>query len=254
MMEAYHQVPDRVESITQVFSKGILYGRLRANYFKWYWADDSKYDPQGFAVGGSLIYKTASFHGVSGTTGFYTAQNFGLLDKDDALFGKSGKDTFSRYKKLEEGDWGMTVLAQAYLQYHVHETDIKMGRQIFESFLTKSNDTKMIPNTFEGYTLASRDMPATTIKLAYLTKQKLRDHTEFHDVITYNDGKGKTYSKWNNNDDAAVHKGLSHANLTAAGKDTENDLIVAGITNKSIKNLKLDVWYTGVPDLVYSLM
>jgi len=254
MMEVYHQVPGQAETFTEAFSKGVFYGRLRANYFEWYWADDSEHDPTGFALGGSLLYMTAPLHGISATAGFYTAQNLGLLDKDDALYGKSGKDTFSRYDVLENDDWSMTVLAQAYLQYHCRKSDIKVGRQIFESFLTKSNDTKMIPNTFEGYTLVSKDIPATAVKLAYFTQQKLRDHTEFHDVITFNDGKGDTYSKWNNNDDAAVHKGLSHANLKAAGEDTDNDLIVAGVTNQSVQNLKLDVWYNGVPDLFYSLM
>ena len=254
MTEVYSVLPETVTALSDVFAKGEVYGRIRMNYFEWVYDDAPIHDPTGFALGGSLIYKTAPFHGVSGTAGLYTAQNFGLLDRDDALLGRSGKDTFSRYNKMEEGDWGMTVLAQAYLQYHFHKTDIKIGRQIFESFLTKSNDTKMIPNTFEGYTFISNDMPATTIKLAYLTKQKLRDHTEFHDVITYNDGKGRTYSKWNNNDDSAVHKGLSHENLTAAGENTDNDLIVAGVTNKSMKHLKLDLWYTGVPDLFYSVM
>jgi hypothetical protein len=254
MTEVYHVLPETATTLSDVFAKGEVYGRIRMNYFEWVWDDAPTHDPTGFALGGSLIYKTAPLHGVSGTAGLYTAQNLGLLDEDDALFGKSGKDTFSRYDVLEDGDWGMTVLAQAYLQYHLLKTDIKVGRQIFESFLTASNDTKMIPNTFEGYTLLSKDIPATTITLGYLNEQKLRDHTEFHDVITYNDGKGRTYSKWNNNDDSGVHKGLSYANLTAAGEDTENDLIVAGVTNKSVKNLKLDLWYTGVPDLFYSLM
>jgi hypothetical protein len=254
MTEGYNVLPEVATTLSEAFTEGMLYGRLRMNAFKLYGRDESKHDPTGFGLGGSLIYKTAPLHGLSATAGFYTSQNMGLLDKDDALYGKAGKDTFSRYDVLEDDDWGMTVLAQAYLQYRFHKADIKIGRQIFESFLTKSNDTKMIPNTFEGYTLASKDIPATSIELGYLTRQKLRDHTQFHDVITYNDGKGKTYSKWNNNDDSAVHKGLSYAKLKAAGKDTDNDLIVAGVTNQSVENLTLDAWYTGVPDLFCSLM
>ncbi|MCP4575608.1 MAG: OprD family porin [Deltaproteobacteria bacterium] len=254
MTEVYNVLPEAAESLSEVFTKGVYYGRLRMNYFYWEYGEGMLHDPTGFALGGSLIYKTAPLRGVSATAGFYTAHNLGLLDKEDALFGRSGKGTFSRYDRLSDGDWGMTVLAQAYLQYDFHKTEIKIGRQIFESFLTKSNDTKMIPNTFEGYTLVSRDAPETTIKLAFLTAQKLRDHTEFHDVITYNDGKNDTYSRWNNQDDSASHRGLTHANLKAAGEDVDNNLVVAGVTNKSISNLKLDMGYTGVPDLFYSLM
>jgi hypothetical protein len=198
MTETYNVLPETATAFSETFTKGVFYGRLRMNYFYLENEDRDIHDPTGFGMGGSLIYKTAPFHGISATAGFYTSQNFGLLDKEDALFGRCGKDTFSRYDRLTDGDWGMTVLAQAYLQYNFHKTEIKIGRQIFESFLAKSNDTKMIPNTFEGYTLASRDIPETTIKLAFLTEQKLRDHTEFHDVITYGDGKENDFSKWNN--------------------------------------------------------
>ncbi len=254
MTEVYNILPEKADSFSEVFTKGMYYGRLRMNYFYWEYEEGQLHDPTGFGVGGSLLYKTAPFYGVSATAGLYTSQNLGLLEKDDALYGRSGKDTFSRYDRLQDGDWGMTVLAQAYLQLNCYKTDIKIGRQIFESFLTNSNDTKMIPNTFEGYTLVSDYIPLTSVTLAFLTAQKLRDHTEFHDVITFNDGKGKTFSRWNNQDDSVAHRGLSYDNLKAAGKDVDNTLVVAGVTNKTIKNLKLDFWYTGVPDLFYSLM
>ncbi len=254
MTERYNILPETATSLSEVFTKGMYYGRFRMNYFYYEWEDGAKHDPTGFGLGGSLIYKTAPFHGISATAGFYTSQNLGLLEEEDALFGKAGKDTFSRYDKLVEGDWGMTVLAQIYLQYTYKKTDIKIGRQVFESFLTKSNDTKMIPNTFEGFTLVSKDIPRTTATLAFLTEQKLRDHTQFHDVITYNDGNGNTYSDNNNQDDSAVHKGLSYANLSNAREDVDNELVIAGVTNKSVQNLKLDMWYTSVPDLFFSLM
>lgn len=254
MTEVYNILPEEASSFSEVFTKGMVYGRLRTNYFAYRWEEDSKHDPTGFALGGSLIYKTAPFYGFSGTVGFYTAQNLGLLDKDDAQYAKSGKDTFSRYDVMARGRWNMTVLAQAYLQYHFGKTDVRIGRQIFEGFLTKSNDTKMIPNTFEGISLASKCIPATNIRLAFFDRQKLRDHTRFHDVIIYGDGGSGPWSKWRNNDDSAVHNGLSYDNLKAAGKDVDNELIIAGIINKSVKNLQLDFWYNGVPDLFYSLM
>jgi len=253
MIEIYNKLPENASTLAEIFTKGMVYGRIRVNHFRFYWDENSKYDPKGFALGGSIIYKTAPFYGVSATVGLYTAQNLGLLRRKDAKYGKSGKDTFSRYRVMKHGHWGMTNFAQVYLEYCFIKTDIKVGRQIFESFLTKSNDTKMIPNTFQGVTLVSKYIPATTIKLAYFNKQKLRDHLAFHDVITYGRG-GGPWSKWRGNDDSAVHKGLSYANLKAADKDVNNELIIAGITNKSIKNLKLDLWYNGVPDLFFSLM
>jgi len=263
MTEVYRKLPEEATSLYDALRKGVFYGRLRMNYFYWDYEEGMLYDPTGFALGGSLIFKTAPYAGLSVTAGFYTAQNLGLLDTEDALFGRSGKDTFSRYDRLEDGDWGMSVLAQAYLQYHVRETEITMGRQIFEGFLVRSNDTKMIPNTFEGVTVVSNDVPGTTLSMAFFTAQKLRDHTRYHDVITYNDGENRTIeigsqtlnlSNWNNQDDSASHRGLSYKNLQASGRDVDNNLVVAGVSNRSIHNMKLDVWYTGVPDLFYSLM
>lgn len=172
------------------------------------------------------------------------------MDSTDLKYIKAGKDTISRYDVQQKGHWYMGSLAQAYVQYDISKTSIKLGRQIFESFLTKSNDTKMIPNTFEGISIETKELPDTKIRAAYFTAQKLRDHTTFHDVITFKDEDGDS---WNNNDDSAVHKGLSYANFKAAGKNTEHELIVADFQNKSIPNLQIDVTYGSVPDVVSSI-
>jgi hypothetical protein len=254
MTEIYHVLPVPVTTISQVFTEGIFYGRLRTNYFYWENRNRETHDPTGFGLGGSVLYKTAPLYGLSSTIGLYSSQNLGFLNDNDALSGRAGKDTFSRYRRLKEGHWGMTVLAQAYLQYHFSKTDIKVGRQIFDGFLAKSNDTKMIPNTFEGYSLISKDLPDTTLTLAFFTGQKLRDHTDFHDIITYTDGSGNIYGKWNNQDDTASHKGLSYANLLASGKKVDNYLLTGGLSNQSFEPLKLELCYTGVPDLFYSIM
>jgi len=252
MMEVYNTLPSTANTLSEAFTEGIFYGRLRTNAFRWDWENDANGDNKAFGLGGSLIYKTAPFHGLSATAGLYYSNSpFSSLREDNADVGtvKSGKDTFSRYDVLNGGDWSMSVLGQAYLQYDVSKTSFKVGRQIFESFLTKSNDTKMIPNTFEGYTVAINEIPKTTIRGAYFTAQKLRDHTSFHDVLTFKDSSG---SSWNNNDDSAVHKGLSYSNLKPHGKE-ENELVVVNFKNKSINNLVMDVTYGSVPGLFSSL-
>ncbi|WP_294929580.1 OprD family outer membrane porin [Sulfurimonas sp.] len=253
MMEVYKTLPSSVDNLSDAFTKGIFYGRLRTNAFRWDWKNDQVNDDnKAFGIGGSMIYKTAPLHGLSATAGLYYANNpFSSLREDDADVGsvKAGKDTFSRYNVKTSGDWSMAVLAQAYIQYDVSKTSFKVGRQIFESFLTKSNDTKMIPNTFEGYTVTINEIPKTTIRGAYFNSQKLRDHTTFHDVLTFKDSSGES---WNNNDDAAVHKGLNYTNLSAHGKE-ENELVVVDLKNKSIDNLVVDVTYGSVPGLLSSL-
>ncbi|WP_345986260.1 OprD family outer membrane porin [Sulfurimonas sp. HSL-1656] len=261
MMEVYNVVPGTADTITEMFSKGIVYGRLRVNSFNWDWKNDDtaqtkNKDNRALGLGGNLIYKTASLYGLSVGAGlYYTDEPFPgeRMSEADIGYLKAGKDTTSRYNVNRLGTYGFATLAQAYVQYDISKTSFVAGRQIFESFLTKSNDTKMIPNTFEGYSFTTKELPQTRIRGAWFYQQKLRDHETFHDVLTYDDSNTSVKTHWDGNDDSAVHKGLSVNNFRAAGEDITHSLIVADIQNKSIKNLQLDLTYGGVPGVVSSL-
>lgn len=257
MKEVYNVFPKPANTFEEMFTKGMAYGRLRTNVFHWDWdaADkSSNADNKAFGIGGSIIYKTAPLYGLSATAGIYYSNSpFSGLREENVNVGfvKAGNDTFSRYDVKTEGDWEMVVLAQSYLQYNLSKTSLKYGRQFFESALTASNDTKMIPNTFEGVSVESKYLPKTILKAAYFTAQKLRDHTTFHDVITFKDASGDS---WNANDDSGAHKGLSYDNFNDAGKDTKHNLIIGTINNTSIKNLNLKFTYTVVPEVLSSVI
>ncbi len=261
MMEVYNILPEKADSFPEIFTHSMLYGRFRTHYMDFNRTDEKHskivdlngepvqgLDPIGFAAGGSLIHKTAPFHGLSTTLGFYSANHFDVVDEEDVAFGRSTKDTFRRETYTDEDGniryepQSINVLAQAYLQCSFGNTDIKGGRQIFESYLTKSNDTKMIPNTFSGVSFENRDIKDTTVKAGLFSKQKLRDRIKFHDVMLV-DG-------WNHNDDSGRHQRFTLEN----GARSHNDLFVLGVVNKSIEDLKLDFWYTGVSGLQYSTM
>ncbi len=247
----FNQTPPKVDSLKEMLTEGLFYGRLRINSFKWDWKEESstKLDNWSAGLGGSLLYRSAELKGISAMAGLYTSQNPWHMDNTDVGLIKAGKDTTSRYNVKMAGDWGMSVLAQAYLQYRFNKTKVRIGRQIFESFLTKSNDTKMIPNTFEGFGIVSKDISGTTLIAAYLKRQKLRDHTRFHDVITFKDANSQS---WANNDDSAINKSLTYDKFVAAGLDPNHELIVLEGANSSVKNLKLKANYTTVPDVVSS--
>ena len=234
----YKIKPKAVESIDAMFSEGVLYGRLRSNMFHWDWENDkpgSTADNSSWGVGGSLIYSTAYLNGFGATAGMYTTHTIetdNMTTSGGVTFdaGKAGKDTYSR---ATGSGSHIDVLALAYAEYKFAESSVKVGRQIFESTLLRSNDTKMIPNTFEGYSIESKDLADTKLRAAYFTRQKLRDHRDFHSVIAV-DG-------FNENDDAGKHKGLSVTNILAAGEDVEPNMLVATVENKSIKGLKLNL-------------
>lgn len=256
MVVKYTKYPSSVDNISDAFLDGVFYGRLRANTFRWDWKKDNYpndpksklMDNKAMGIGGSFIYKTAPISGVSATIGLYSSQNSSLYREDstDAGYVKSGKDTFSRFNAYSTGNYGMSVLGVAYLRYDIGKTTLIAGRQMFESVFTKSNDTKMIPNTFDGITATINDIAKTSIQLAYLDKQKLRDHTKAHDVIAF--AGGSSPQKYSQNDDAGVNK-----NLTVDKIGDSNSLIIATVTNKSIKNLKANLSYASVGDVLSNL-
>jgi len=259
MIHLYDELPGEVDNIGDIFSEGMFYGRLRFNSFAFKWGNEMEVDGVKLrsdhvvgAIGGSLIYKSATFNGFSTGAGLYSSRSFGNLDFQDVYLYKAGKGTFSRYDALTDGSLDIVTLAEGYLQYTYEDTFVMVGRQIVESFLTKSNDTKMIPNTFEGATLRNRSIPNTSFQMAYLTKQKLRDHTKFHHLLAVGDDPDDPYSIFSENDDSAMHYGLKLSELQARG--IEDRLFIAEAKSESIDNVVFMMNYSAVPELISSAM
>jgi hypothetical protein len=263
MVVEYNVLPGNVDTIRDMFAEGIFYGRLRSNTFYWDW-DQENYETGGgqkdnkaWGVGGSLIYKSAVLNGLSFTMGYYGSLNPDIfrMDKDEVGYVKAGKDTFSRYKVKNggtyDGSYGMHTLGEGYLEYNRGMFDLKGGRQMFESVFTASNDTKMIPNTFDGIAISANIASKTTARAAWFGAQKLRDHEDAHDVITFKDSSGDS---WGNNDDAAVHKGLNYNAFVAAGEDVNHDLFLADINTKAVQNLDFTFSALTVPGIVTDLV
>lgn len=238
----YTKTPGDVNSLGEMLSEGEFYGRVRSNMFKWDWDNENKsvQDNDMWGLGGSLIYKTGFFYGFGATVGFYGTQQ--VLDENtnpdypNTNFGRAGKDTYHTRSDGSEG--GIGVLAEEYLEYKAGKTDVKVGRQIIDSILLASNDSKMVPNTFEGTVVENKDIKDTLVRAGYIMSQKLRDHQSFHSIIAF--------EKYNENDGASAHKGLSVKNIDKAGEDVHPEMILVTASNKSISNLKLDAEYVGL--------
>lgn len=259
MTVVYNTLPGNVDNIRDMFAEGIFYGRLRANAFYWDWGDEDyetggkRKDNENMGLGGSLIYKSAVLNGFSGTVGYYGSLNpeFWRMDDDEVGYAKAGKDTFSRSKVKSTGHYGMSVLGQAYLEYNNGTAGVKLGRQMFESVFTASNDTKMVPNTFDGVTASAKVATKTTVRAAWFGKQKLRDHEDAHDLVTFKDASGES---WGNNDDAGVHKGLNYNAFTAAGEDANHDMFLADVQTKAVDNLVFKLSGLAIPGVVNDIV
>lgn len=255
----YLESPKASDSVSGMFKDGMFYGRLRSNTFYYWWEEESSSKDIHLisALGGSAIFKSSKYNGFDFGAGLY--YSYGMFDKENIPLGnlKAGKDIISRFNVQNTDSTNMAVLGQAYLRYKPsNKSEVVLGRQIVESFYTKSNDTKMIPNTFDALVISSKEIASTYVKLGYLAKQKLRDHTQNHSVLMYGDANSTSLSKpnWSQNDDSAMHQGLTYSALKAAGKPTDSALIIGDIKNKSIKNLSLDTSFYVVPELLSQVM
>ncbi len=229
------------DNLVSAFKEGKLDGRLRAQYFVTDWDNDAKYSATGFAVGGSLIYKTAPLYGLSFGTGLYTTQNpGGWTDEEDGKNANTSKDLFARGpgSAYDYGD-GYAVLAQAYLQYDIAKSKIRAGRMLVSNPWMSPNDTKMIPIAYEGVDFVSNDILNTTIQLDYIDKIKERGMDYFGNMAETLDTPSKISSYYD----------TGYGTATSRHGDAP-DVAVFGIKNRSIDNLELEGWVMHWPDLV----
>ena len=247
----YKKKPKQVDNMDDFLKNGLFYGRFRLNNFI-FDAGAIGEDHYIAGLGGSLIYKSAFFNGFSFTSGLYTSQNIGDTKRELSSAYKSGKDVLNRYNVATKNQYGLTSMAQLYGEYKTRKTQIKVGDFPMETLLLKSNDTKMIPNTFEGIYFKSRVIPKTTIQVAYITKQKLRDKDKFHHVLAYADDPNDPYSQWRQNDDSGMHRGLSVSKLKE--KNIDDKIVLFEVKNQSINNTILTASYTAVPELLSSII
>lgn len=237
----YTKAPGDVNSIKEMFTEGKVYGRLRSNMF-WFNADNEKSSLQDhniWGLGGNLVYKTGFYNGFGATASFYGSVPLGspnVPEGSTTNYGKQGKDVYRTRTDGTEAAIG--VVAQAYGEYKISKSDVKVGRQLIESVLLSSNDTKMIPNTFTAAVAETKDIKDTTLRAGYITSQKLRNHQEFHSILAY--------ASLTENDDSGAHKGLKIANIERANEDKDPEMVLVTAENKSIPGLKLNGEYYGI--------
>lgn len=238
------------DDLASAFKEGKLDGRLRAQYFATDWDNDAKYSATGFAVGGSLIYKTAPLYGFSVGAGMYTTQNpGGWTDAEDGTNAATAKDLFCRDQDngtatCKYGD-GYAVLAQAYLQYDIAKSKVKAGRFLMTNPWITPNDTKMIPIAVEGADFVSNDLLNTTVQIDYADAIKERGSSYFSNMADTGDTPVNIRKYYDTH---------YYTTLSGDARGDAPDVTILGVKNKSIDNLELQAWAMRWPDLVNELI
>lgn len=235
--------------LESAFKEGKLDGRIRAHYFNTDWDRNgasnwgaTNIDGKGLSVGGSLIYKTAPLYGVSAGVGFYTVQNPGITQNNSNARNTTASDLFFRSVPAQTSDFGKSysVLAQAYLQYDISKSSVKVGRFLMTNPFITPNDTKMIPISIQGASVLVKEVGNTSFMLDYATAIKERGRDTFNNMA-------------DTGDTPDAIKNYYHTSYTAAitgGKEDVAAVSIVGIKNTSIKGLELQAWMMNWPDIV----
>jgi hypothetical protein len=148
------------ESLVSVLEGSKLFGFAKGMYV----ADDKKggrpnQSTPGF--GGKLGAETGEYAGFKLKGAWFVTTDLGLRQEDPR---KTDAYMFDLDKKP------YSLLGEMQLSARHGNTALVIGRQEFFSPIINTYDYRIIPNLFEAYTLTNRDIPETTVTLAYVSK------------------------------------------------------------------------------------
>lgn len=159
---------------------GKLTTQLRYYYFTQRDKDKATKDvtnKESLALGGFLKYETPWLGDLfQGGIAGYTSQPF----PSDFNRASSGGTQL-----LSSKNQGVTALGEAYLKGKLNQTEGTIYRQRIETPMVNGNDSRMIPHTFEAYSVTSKDFEDLTLQAAWIDKIKRRDTEMFRPMSEF---------------------------------------------------------------------
>jgi len=216
----FPSLKERLKNLDPFFRDTSLNLKIRSYYFyKDFDNPDEK--NEAWALGGWLDYESGWWKDriKIGATGYTSQKLYGPDDRDGTLL-------------LAPGQEGIAVLGQAYLIGRVvDDVKFRLFRQTFDLPFVNKQDNRMIPNTFEAYSLIGRSVLKTDFILSHVTRMKTRDSSDFEymsEVAGVPDtSKGLTMGGFY----YSFSKAISIGAITEYGWDTWNTLYVDGKAN-----------------------
>lgn len=245
--------------LASAFKEGTVSGDLRALYMNNSVSSDAKAagtpNNSAFAVGGKLKYETAPLYGLTAGVGFYTVQDLGTANPTAAknVAGVFDSDNKSSY----------SLLGEAYLQYAVAKTVVKVGRQTLDTPLAGSDDIRMIPNLFEAALVINSDLPQTTLIGGYVSRMAGLDSYSNTDTVKAVTGSTTASGVGSTPNGRISFQSMSRSALgnladldnskvggTIGDSVGDKGVYVVAAVNSSIKDLTLQVWEYYAQDVV----
>lgn len=152
----------QADSIEKAFKDGKVKGDIKAYYFQ------EDYDVKGKAsnlhFGGILGYETGSFNGLSAGATFQVSSVADLSKTD-----KTNENIFA-----SDEDASGSVLSEAFISYTRGDSSFKAGRQFIGTPLLAGSGSRMVRQSFQGYTYTNKSLSDTEIMVAYVDRFQAR--------------------------------------------------------------------------------
>ena len=154
--------PSQKEAISGCYEQILKSGKFSADLKLFHMVrtyDHVKPDAKALAGGGILKYDSGSFHGLKFGLAYYGSHKIGGF--------YSRKEGIGTSLLQRDGD-DVHFLGEAYLQYDISKTTVKVGRQRLATPLMEDLYLRILPTVYEAAIIRNRDIPKTTAELGYV--------------------------------------------------------------------------------------
>ncbi len=159
---------EKMDSLPPFWRDTNLFLNFRTYYF--YRDKDGTSNNEAWALGGSINYESGWWRNrlQIGLVGYTSQKLYGPESRDGTLLLRTGQQSFS-------------VLGQAYLDMRIIDgLNLRLYRQTFNNLpYVNRQDSRMVPNTFEAYSLIGLGLKNTDFIVSHVTRMKTRNSSSF---------------------------------------------------------------------------
>ena len=156
-------VPSAAGSFGEALKNGTFTAALRTFYFDRSFDEDKtgKEDAKALTFGGIIKYESAAYYGFKFGLAHYSSTRLGNIftreeGKGTSILGRDGEN--------------LAFLGEAYLQYDIGNTMLKVGRQQLSTPLIQNHDLRILPSVYEAAIIRNKDIPDTMIEVGFVDR------------------------------------------------------------------------------------
>ena len=157
------EAPASIGGFGETLSNGKFTAALRAFYFDRSFDEDNTGTPNATALtaGGIIKYESAAYYGFKFGLAHYSSTRLGnTFTREEgsgtSILGRDGED--------------LAFLGEAYLQYDIGNTMLKVGRQQLSTPLIQNHDLRILPSVYEAAIIRNKDIPDTMIEVGFVDR------------------------------------------------------------------------------------